>query len=575
MANLFNSIRVRPPKSNRFNLSHDVKLTAKFGKITPILCQDCLPGDIFKLNSEVMCRFAPMVAPIMTQVNVYTHFFFVPKRLLWDNFKTFITGGEDGVDVPLYPRLRLVHASPQTKSGNLFYSGSLADYLGFPVFSHDSNGDPWIHPDNHLDLDALPFRAYQLIWNEYYRDQNLMDEVDIMKDVDGISVVSHSGKPALGLMQLRNRSWKKDYFTSSLPWAQRGDEVELPLQGTADLSYKDVSEVRIPLADQPNALGQSYMPNNHPFIQDDSLEIKDGRFHAKTANVDLNVGFAPSGSSGALWPLRIGLTPEHLKSLIAGVDLSAASSATINELRRAIKAQEFLELAARGGSRYIEQIYAYFGVRSSDARLQRPEFLGGGKSPVVISDILQTSQTTETSAQATPSGHAMSVQRSHSFKFRCEEHGYIIGVMSIMPKAAYMQGLPRMYQKFDRLDHYWPQFAHLGEQEIKTNEIYCNPSLPPSEDKGDTTFGYTPRYAEYKYMMDSIHGDFRDSLSFWHMGRIFSGAPALNEAFLTNVEDAANRVFNVVDEDVDKIWINVHHNLKALRKMPKYGTPLF
>lgn len=573
MSNLFNSIRVRPPKLNRFNLSHDVKLTAKFGKITPILCQDCLPGDVFKLNTELICRFAPMVAPIMTEVNVYTHFYFVPKRLLWDNFKSFITGGEDGEEAPLYPRLRLINGTPNdhNRFGNLFHPGSLADYLNFPVLP-DIN---WIHPDNQIDLDALPFRAYQLIWNEYYRDQNLMDEVDIMKDVDGITVVSTSSKASLGLMQMRNRSWKKDYFTSALPWAQRGDEVELPLQGTADLVYNDVtSDLRNPNLATFNSAAFKF--GESVSIADDQLEINNGRLHAKNANQDVILGYRPSGTTGVMYdPLTVQLSKSNLQSLIAGVDLSGASSATINELRRAIKAQEFLELAARGGSRYIEQIYAYFGVRSSDARLQRPEFLGGGKSRVAITDVLQTSQTTETSAQATPSGHAISAQRSHSFKFRCEEHGYIIGVMSIMPKAAYMQGLPRMYQKFDRLDHYWPQFAHLGEQEIKTNELYCNPSLPSAQDKGDTTFGYTPRYAEYKYMMDSIHGDFRDSLSFWHMGRIFANAPALNEAFLTNVEDAANRVFNVVDENVDKVWINVHHNLKALRKMPKYGTPLF
>lgn len=571
MANLFNSIRVRPPKSNRFNLSHDVKLTAKFGKITPILCQDCLPGDVFKLNTELICRFAPMVAPIMTEVNVYTHFYFVPKRLLWDNFKSFITGGEDGEDAPLYPRLRLSSSAPNDASrfGNLFHSGSLADYLNFPVLPKEN----WIHPSNQLDLDALPFRAYQLIWNEYYRDQNLMDEVDIMKDVDGITVVSSSSKASLGLMQMRNRSWKKDYFTSALPWAQRGDEVELPLQGTADIMYNEDSSSPYLEGGQINSItgytGQ--FPTSGGALAaggTKGLEMALGGGQWQPVNLGDGARDTPNG-------MYVNFSSQDLRDRIKGVDLSTASSATINELRRAIKAQEFLELAARGGSRYIEQIYAYFGVRSSDARLQRPEFLGGGKSRVAITDVLQTSQTTETSAQATPSGHAISAQRSHSFKFRCEEHGYIIGLMSIMPKAAYMQGLPRMYQKFDRLDHYWPQFAHLGEQEIKTNEIYCNPSLPPAQDKGDTTFGYTPRYAEYKYMMDSIHGDFRDSLSFWHMGRIFSDAPALNEAFLTNVEDAANRVFNVVDEDVDKVWINVHHNLKALRKMPKYGTPLF
>lgn len=578
MANLFNSIRVRPPKHNRFNLSHDVKLTAKFGKSTPILIQDVLPGDVFKLRSEVLCRFAPMLAPIMTKVNVYTHFFFVPKRLVWDSWKDFITGGEDGVSSPSYPRIRLMSSSVVSDSPTrrLFYSGTLADYLGFPVLGEGKG----IYPGRVYDLDALPFRAYQLIWNEYYRDQNLMDPIDIMKDSDGPVVLGTSGEQSehiIDLMTLRDRCWKKDYFTSALPWAQRGDEVELPLMFGSDVEFTGEPGVNSVGLQGP---GLSYLKGAVPDdYQTHSLEAKrtsPNTWRMLRQGDEANPVYLSNQNTSTTSPdnsVYVNLTIDKLNQLVKGLNLSNASSATINELRRAIKAQEFLEVAARGGSRYIEQIYSYFGVRSSDARLQRPEFLGGGKSPVVVSDVLQTSQSTETSAQATPSGHAISVQNSHSFKYRAEEHGYIIGIMSIMPNAAYMQGLPRMYQKFDRLDHYWPQFAHLGEQEIKTSELFSDASLKENTD--DKTFGYTPRYAEYKFAQDSIHGDFRNSLSFWHMARIFENAPALNPEFLTNVQDAANRVFNVVNDDVDKIWINIHHNLKALRKMPKYGTPLF
>lgn len=565
MANLFSSIRIKPPKANRFDLSHDVKLTCKFGKLVPILCEDVLPGDVFKGSTEMLVRFAPMIAPVMHRVNVYTHFFFVPKRLLWDEFKTFITGGEDGTETPSYPRIRLTHEAIDGTQGDLFHVGSLCDYLGYPVLNHGQmvNNNA---PSEYREIDALPIRAYNLIYNEYYRDQNLMQEIDIQKDMSGVidlaNFPSNASSKATVMLTLKDRCWKKDYFTSALPWAQRGDEIELPLQGFGEVTFHDDKEAL--LEGEPIKFASSLSSSSHGISYSDGL-IKDG-----TTGQPLKLGNSQIGSGTAI---DIPISSVQLQQLIKGVDLSSASAATINELRRAIKAQEFLEVAARGGSRYIEQIYSYFGVRSSDARLQRPEFLGGGKSPVVISDVLQTSQTTDSSPQAQPAGHAVSVQRSHSFKFRAEEHGYIIGIMSIMPMPAYQQGMPRKFSKFDRLDYYWPQFAHLGEQEILNKELYYDVSNP-NPASPDATFGYTPRYAEYKFENDTVHGDFRSSLSFWHMGRIFASQPGLNPKFLTNVEDAANRVFAVTDDNVDKIWVNIHHNLKAIRLMPKFGTPL-
>lgn len=562
---LFSSIRLRKPKKNRFNLSHNVKLTGKFGKLIPILCTPTLPGDTFKCNTELLVRFAPLMAPIMHKVDVYTHFFFVPNRLVWSHWKDFITGGESGQESPVYPRFRIDETTNVGQLRQIFYNGSLADYLGFPVL----NKEELVMSGNFIELDALPFRAYNLIWNEYYRDQNVMHEVNIHKDDDGITAANVS------LMSLKSRSWKKDYFTSALPFPQRGDEVELPLQGTADLLYNEEDQNYL----HGNPVRYAGLEGGSSNFRNE-LFVEKGRINGSATDGEhyINLGNAIERTSNTP-RIDVQFNSSELRRVIKGVDLSNVSSATINELRRAIKAQEFLETAARGGSRYIEQIYSYFGVRSSDARLQRPEFLGGGKSPVVISDVLQTSQTTtgeNGSPQASPAGHAVSVQRSHSFKYFCEEHGFIIGIMSIMPKPAYQQGLPRLFQKFDRLDYYWPQFAHLGEQEIKGSEIYYNLNTPHDDMHTDRTFGYTPRYAEYKFMNDSVHGDFRDSLKFWHMGRIFANAPALNEAFLTNVEDAANRVFAVEgDDEFDKIWINCQHNLIALRPMPKYGTPLF
>lgn len=554
MGNLWNSIRIRPPKSNRFNLSHDVKQTMKFGVITPIMCVPTLPGDVFKLNTEILCRFAPMKAPIMHKINVYTHFFYIPSRLLWSHWKDFITGGEDGTSSPSYPRLKINANTNQL--GGVFSSGSLADYLGFPVV----NSGAGVYSGREIDIDALPFRAYQLVYNEYYRDQNVTDPVDIGKDMDGVI------RDVRELMSLRNRSWKKDYFTSALPWAQRGEEVSLPLQGTAPIKYPEelISTIGVSELDSIIYPSQPDYSTSSPLLADEQTNLVLG---LEDRDVKVKIGTRGGVPYGYV-------RGSDLESLAGVADLSKASASTINELRRAIKAQEFLELSARGGSRYIEQIYSYFGVRSSDARLQRPEFLGGGKSAVMINDVLQTSQTTDSSPLATPSGHAVGVQNTHSFKYRCEEHGYILGLMTVMPDPSYQQGLPRVFQKFDRLDYYWPQFAHLGEQEILQSELYVDMSTDGNGANANETFGYAPRYSEYKYIPNSVHGDFRDTLNFWHMGRIFSGPPRLNDSFLTNMS-AADRPFAVTDSGIDKIWVNIHHNFKALRLMPKYGSPLF
>ena len=526
MSKLFDTIQVRKPKRNSFPLPHDNKLSFNMGDLVPIICQPVVPGDMWNLQASTMIRFSPMLAPIMDRVNVFTYFWFIPYRLIWDEFEDFITGGKDGTSNPALPRIKI-------SNSNISYfnkPGTLADYIGFATI----NSVPPSGKD--LYFSSLPFRAYQLVYNEYVRDQNLQPEVAFSRK-SGIE--NFEGE----ILKLRKKCWEKDYFTSALPWAQRGNPVTIPLAGDADVYLKD---------------GYSTMPS--------LFNVVSGTQETTLANIQLN----QTGSTGTLEATG-NKELQYNPAGQLGVDMSGVTAATINELRQAIKLQEWLELAARGGSRYIEQIYAFFGVKSSDARLQRPEYLGGGRSPVVISEVLQTSETGQDSPQGNMAGHGISLNSSHQFKRFFEEHGILLGCICVLPRTSYCQGIPREWQKFDRFDFYWPQFAHLGEQEVKNSEIYLDTSEGADN---DGVFGYQSRYAEYKYIPNSVHGEFRTNLDFWHMARIFSNAPKLNSSFVE--ADPTTRIFAVEDPNASsKLYAQVLFDIKAVRPMPKYGTPYF
>ena len=529
--NLFTSVKVPKLRRNVFNLSHEFKFSGSFGKLMPIMCQEVVPGDTFRVNSEVFVRMSPMLAPIMHRINVYVHFFFVPNRLIWSEWEDFITGGEDGKESPVSPFFRISFGNKNFKE--FFFQGGLLDFLGVPVPTKDWQPAAAAQ----FTISTLPIRAYWKIMQDYYQDENL--DTDIFDSNYFLQWFDESGEDiaflnASYLANLYTRCWEKDYFTSALPWAQRGEPVTLPMTGNASVLFdphgnttlRDKSSGGNPLAGPTRVLGNT-------------LVSGDGSTAPSTIQVD---------------------NSSNLK-----VDLSNVNSATINELRRAVKAQEWLEKSALGGSRYIEQILAHFGVRSSDARLQRAQYLGGGVSPLRVSEVLQTSSTDgQPSPLGDMGGHAYSVGNTNRFKRFFEEHGFVMGIMSIMPRSSYQQGLPRMFSRPDKFDYFWPEFAHIGEQEVKTKELWFR-----GLDTDDMTFGYQSRYAEYKTAQSRVAGAFRDTLNFWHAGRIFSSLPTLDSSFVHCSSEQMKRLFATQDLGVDEqFYVQVFNNVRATRPMP-------
>lgn len=509
--------------------------------------QDIVPGDTFRMSSEVFLRFAPLTAPIMQNIDVFVHFFFVPYRLIWDDWEEFITAGEDGMSAPELPNISY-SAIPK----EFTFNGTLADYLGIPT-----DNDTLVNEATQT-ISLLPFRAYQLIYNEYYRDQNVTEEVEFSKESGNFDDLVF--EEVEKLMSLRYRAWEKDMFTSALPTPQRGPDVLIPVRDSEiDLSYDVTGKTLMRPVTNPQQPASVIKPIASTGLQSNASVVEEDSYYVSQND----------GTSNR--PVGIDNT-SNIKATLN------ALNATLTDFRTAMKVQELLELSARVGSRYVEQLLGFFGVKSSDARLQRPEYLGGGRAPIIVSDVVQQSSTNDTSVLGDLAGKGVAMARANTFKRYFEEHGLLIGILSIRPRSTYMDGLPKYWTKRTRFDFYFPQFAHLGEQEVKKSEVrFMNTAS--TEANNDKVFGYTPRYAEYKYIPSSVHGDFRDSLLPWHLARKFTGIPALNTRFIEVRPEYNNRIFAVMESGEEpynqKVWIQVYNRIKAKRPMPKFGTPHF
>lgn len=547
-------------KRTKFDRSHVYKTTFDSGKLIPVFIDEVLPGDTTRMSVNYFARLATPIKPIMDNIYLDWFFFFVPNRLVWEHWQNFCFEQEDPGDSTDY----VIPTVTATGNSDNTYVGSLWDYFGLPV---NTTG-------NLSGISALPFRGVYLIYNEWFRDENLQKSVKIQKgDTNEVlnsaraseqpSWVFTSGTSIVPGLACPPRGKRHDYFTSALPWTQKGPGVSIGLAGTAPLV--DPSPVSGYFVSQPdNNLGAAQLSQdggvNDVYTGRGTLKYQGG-YSVSIAGHSINgSGLATvTAQPGSSW-----------LSKNSYADLDSSSIFNINSLRTAFQMQKFYERLARGGSRYTEVLRSFFGVVSPDARLQRPEFLGSFTKMVNVNPIAQTSATDNSSPQGNLSAYGVTAAKFHGFTKSFVEHGYIFGFVCARADLTYQQGINKMWLRSTVYDFYWPTFAHLGEQAIELRELYAQGS------EADTTvFGYQERYAEYRYKPSQITGKFRSSvtggnLDVWHLSQFFNNAPTLSEEFIVE-NPPIERIIAVPSEP--EFLLDIGFRYTTVRPMPMFGTP--
>ena len=506
-----------------FAMQKTLKTTFDAGYLVPIMCEEVLPGDTFKVSGTLFGRLATPIVPIMDNLHLETFFFFVPNRLVWTNWVKFMGEQENPGD-------SISYTVPTITSPVGGYAvGSLFDYFGLPTVGQIAAGNTYTGM-------SLPLRAYNLIYNEWFRDENLQNSVTERAGDSGDTV---------GLYNLLRRGKRKDYFTASLPFVQKGAAVQLPLGTTAPIQSTGTT-----------------------------LQMRSGG--SPLANVDTGGGTSAALriTTGALnGNADFGVNNTTIASM--RVDLSAATAATVNQLRQSFQIQKLLERDARGGTRYTELIRAHFGVISPDARLQRPEYLGGGHTMINVNPVAQTTGT-GASGQTTPAGNlsafGTTLAQGHGFNQSFVEHGYIIGLATVRADLTYQQGVRKMWNRSTRYDFYFPVFQALGEQAILNREIYCDGSA-----NDEAVFGYQERWAEYRYNPNQITGLFKSTsagtIDIWHLAQRFTALPTLNSTFIQDTPPLSRALAVGASANGQQIIMDTFWSMTAVRPLPMYSVP--
>ena len=554
-------------KRTKFDRSHVYKTTFDSGKLIPVFVDEVLPGDTTRMSVNYFARLATPIKPIMDNIYLDWFFFFVPNRLVWEHWQNFCFEQEDPDDSTDYV-IPTVTASGNSENA---YIGSLWDYFGLPV---NTSG-------NLSGVSALPFRGVYLIYNEWFRDENLQKSVKIQKgDTNEVlnsaraaeqpSWVFTSGTNIVPGLACPPRGKRHDYFTSALPWTQKGPGVSVGLAGTASIVDPTPATGYLLHSGDRQLAAVSAYGGNASSSGGRRIASGDGSI---TFNRNGDTSLSTVGGFAGNTSANVTIDAQKASTYLGNdsyVDLDTSSIFTINSLRTAFQMQKFYERLARGGSRYTEVLRSFFGVVSPDARLQRPEFLGSFTKMVNVNPIAQTSATNDTSPQGNLSAYGVTAAKFHGFTKSFVEHGYIFGFVCARADLTYQQGINKMWLRSTVYDFYWPTFAHLGEQAIELREIYAQGS---EADK--TVFGYQERYAEYRYKPSQITGKFRSSvtggnLDVWHLSQFFKNAPTLNEEFIVE-NPPIERIIAVPSEP--EFLLDIGFRYTTVRPMPMFGTP--
>ncbi len=476
------------------------------GQLVPISTVEVLPGDTIQHNTNALVRVSPLAAPVMHPVSARIHHFFVPNRIIWDGWENFITGGPDGMDAQTVPQYTMT-----TEGNGSDPTGELPDYMGVPIV-------------NGMEINELPIRAFNLIYNEFYRDQDLA--VERVQDDTSIPQIA----------------WGKDYFTTCRPWTQKGPDITVPLGDKAPITGIGVQS------------GASYAAS--------TPQVRESNGVARTYAADqLVTTDVPSAGENVF----IEENPDFAGFPNIFADLANATGADINDVRKAFAIQRYQEARARYGSRYTEYL-RYLGVNPKDARLQRPEFLGGGTTQLNFSEIMQTSNGTDPRfGVGDLYGHGIGAMRSNRYRRHIEEHGFIISLLSVRPRSIYNQSVHRQWLRLDKEDFYQKELAQIGQQEVLNSELFASTEANGGRD----TFGYQDRYMEYRSVPSGVSAEFRDVLNYWHMARDFASQPVLNQSFTDCVP--TKRIHN--EQTADALWITTQHKMVARRIVPRNASP--